>query len=277
MNLFNAAKYFDRLRCQDAYGDTVFRGQMDLYDDAVRDGFSTVRRILSVAPGTPVPPRGAIRIDSTYWLVGESHTDYFQARPIRDKHILHKADGLAQVRTFREWLADDPGYTLYAATAYTRSAKQIEFSSTLANVYELFYARVENAHLPEMFLVTLAGRDYISHDPYQTEGGFGAVYSVQLPAARATLTFISRAYDPVTDSWKETPKDVTALRLRWQEHYRYFARYSTKYTPGDMQFVVLKDAVTPGKGDVITLGGVKYTTVTHYDEGDVWAIHGRPA
>ena len=279
MNLLRAACYFDRLTCRDAYGSASFRAQMDVYDDATWDGPSSVRRILSTSPDVRISERGALSIGDKTWIVGESHPDYFKGKVIRVKYTLHQADGLASSRSFGEWPDDAPGHAVFAARTYVRSAKEVEISSGLFTVYEVFFAREEKDKLPDPGVISLEGQDFIFHDPYFTEGGFLAARCSFLPEPRAVARYRSRQYDPVADTWTESAKDIPALVLRWQEHYHYLARYAVKYEEGDKQVLLRKTDVTDlVVGDRLTIGGQEFSVVDVREEdgGAVWSAHGRP-
>ena len=276
MRLSRAASFFDRLVCRDAYGTTTFKAQLNLFDDSTRDGLGSVRRVLSTAPEVAIPARRAIATDGKVWLVGESHPDYFTDGMIRNRYTLHQADGLAAVLTFSEAIGEAVGHPAYAARAWTKAAKQIEVSSELFNAYDIFLASTES--LPSPCIIRFDESLYIAQDPCLTEGGFLAAHGVHLPDALATVTVKKRTYQPVTDTWNEISAAVPALRMRWQEHFRYFARYSTTYAPGDQQILVRKaDVPAIDADDILLVGAQAYAVVTAYDEGDVWSLHGRPA
>lgn len=278
MKLTNVASFFDRLPCKDAYtGKVVFKGQFDLFNEAVRDGLGAMRRVISTAPSVIVPPRKAIDTsDGKVWLIGESHPDYFNDRPIRVKYVLHQADGLATLQSFSEALTGTVSRSLYAARVWARSAKQVEISSELFDVLDLFFSSAEV--VPNLSIIQLCGENYIVHETYATEGGFLAARVSELPNLRGTATFSKRVYDPITDSWAESTNDVPILRMRWQEHFRYFAAYSEKYEAGDQQIILSKvDVTRVDAGDILTVEGQNYRVVVAYDEGSVWSIHGRPS
>ena len=276
MRLNRAASFFDRLVCRDAYGTASFKAQLNLFDDSTRDGLGSVRRVLSTAPAIMMPARRAIATEGKVWLVGESHPDYFTNGTIRNKYTLHQADALVSLMTFSEALAGSAGYSLYAARAWVKAAKQVEVSSELFNTFELFVAATES--LPDLCVVQVGGDLLLAQDPYPTEGGFLAAHAVHLPEPLATASLHRRTYQPVTDTWGEVVSSLPVLRMRWQEHFRYFARYSTPYAAGDQQIIVRKaDAPLVGPSDTLTLASQTYTVVVAYDEGDVWSIHGRPA
>lgn len=278
MKLTNVASFFDRLPCKDAYtGKVVFKGQFDLFNEAVRDGLGAMRRVLSVAPSVRIPPRKSIDTsDGKVWIVGESHPDYFDDGPIRVKYVLHQADGLATLQTFAEVLGNSGYRTLYAARVWARAAKQVEISSELFDVYDLFFASTEV--VPNLSIISLCGEQYIVQETYATEGGFLAARVMELPNLTTTATFHRRSYNPVLDIWTEDDQIVPVLRMRWQEHFRYFAIYSEKYEAGDQQFILRKiDVASVSAGDVLNVGGVDYRVVVAYDEAPVWSVHGRPA
>jgi hypothetical protein len=276
VKLKQAATYFDRLVCQDAYGTATFKAQLGLFRDSMRDSSGSVRRTLSTAPNVVIPSRRVIVTDDKTWLIGESHPDYFKKGLIRCKYTLHQAEGLAHIRSFSELLADDAGVRAYAAKVWIRAAKQIEISSDLFNIFDIYFAAAET--LVESCVVSLAREHYIVHDVYESEAGFRVGRASQLPDAVVEVTLRDRAYDPITDTWAEAMVTTDALRMRWQEHFKYFAQYSTRYEHGDQQFIVRQAEVPTVKaGDMLTWNGQPYQVEVAYDEGEVWSIHGRPA
>ena len=276
MKLSKAAAFFDRLTCQDAYGTATFKGQFNLFDDATRDGLGSVRRILSVAPAVSMPVRRVIRTGDKVWLVGESHPDYFGNAEIRRKYTLHQADGLATTQSFAEILEDSPGTTAYAARVWVKSAKQVDVSSEIFDVFDIYFTSAES--VPNQSVVTLDGLHFLVHESYPTEGGFLAAHASELPVFMSSVTFNSRTYNPLTDAWATTLTQVDALRIRWQDHFRYFTQYSEKYEAGDVQFILLQSTTAAVKaGDTLVNAGQTYSVVAAYSEGDVWSIHARPA
>lgn len=276
MKLSRVSSYFDRLVCRDAYGTAKFKAQLNLFDDSTRDGLGSIRRVLSTDPAVVIPPRRVIDTGDKHWLVGENHPDYFADAPIRYKYTLHQVDGLGRIRSLADFLADAPGTQAYMGRVWTKAAKQVEVSSALYNVFELFFSEAESLSTP--CVVSLDTTHFLAHTTYPTEGGFLAASAVELPAPIVALTYAERVYNPVEGVWSDTPKTVVALRIRWQDHFRYFAGYSERYQEGDVQFVVRTDAgVTPKAGDEVMVGGQAYRVVAVYDEEDTWGLHGRPA
>ena len=81
MRLADAASYFDRVVCADAFTPfEEFKGQFDLFDDSKRDGVTVDRRVLSCSSAVTVPTRRVVLAMGEYWIVGDDihHTGYAQ-------------------------------------------------------------------------------------------------------------------------------------------------------------------------------------------------------
>lgn len=299
MRLANAAKHFDKQVLTDAYGIATFRGQFDLYDDNKREGVTTRRRILSTAPTVTIPSRKALKIDNTVWLVGSSNPDFFKADPIRRKHILHQADGLARVQTFAQFLSNPAPWTLdsglptldatttmvdnsgvaqgltaYAAMEWVKASKEVDESSTLADLMTAIFATSET--LPAVGIVTIGGASYLLREPHPSSAGFKTAYADEIAwPVTEQGTFTSRTYDPVADTWAGTGVPVRYLRLRWQAHFEYLSKNTLKFEAGDEVLICLKTAATPKPNDNIVLGDGTWQALTVQSDGGCWSIHVR--
>lgn len=274
MKLANAAKFFDRLVCQDAYGTSMFNGQMNLYDDATRDGLGSVRRILSTAPDVTIPTRHVISADGDQWLVGDDHPDFFGNGVIRRKYIVHRADALAAVRSFGEFLSGAAGHAAYAARVWIKSAKQVEVSSDLFNVYDLLFSADEQ--VGNGSIVTIGNDHYLAFTSYSTEGGFKSVRAMELTDLLHNGNVINRVYSPVADSYATTSRSAKVLKIRWQDHFDYFAQYAPHYVAGDVQLITTQAEGDVSVGDLIALSGQDFRAVDVLADNGVWSIHGRP-
>lgn len=275
MKLKNVARFFDRLVCRDAYGAATFKAQLGLYDDATRDGLGSVRRILSVDADVDIPLRRVIETAGAMWLVGGDHPDYWGAEVVRNKCVLHRVDGMASVRQAAQLLAGSAGLQAYCSLVWVKSAKQIETSSEVFDVFDIYFAHGENLAAP--CFVSLDGKHYIVHETYPTEAGFTAARAAELYDPMPSAVFQRISYDPVTDTQTPASTSANVIRLRWQEHFKYFTQYSERYEAGDQQVLVAKVevAVVTG-GDIVTLSAKPYRVVAVQDEGDVWSVHVRP-
>lgn len=274
MRLAAAASYFDDQILTDAYGTATIRGQFDLFDDSKRDGVSTRRRILSVAPDTVIPARRALRFDGYVWLVGSGNPDYFGASAIRRKYVLHEADGLAQIRTLAEFLSGVAGLSAYAALEWVKAIKEIDESSELTDMMSVVLASTESP--PGLGILTLSGKHYLLREPHESSAGFMAVLveEVKEPAIEVG-SFTGRTYEPVSDTWTGASAPVSFLRLRWQSHFRYLSQRTPTYQAGDDVLVCLQSAATPKANDRITLSDGAWQVISARPEGGCWSLHAR--
>lgn len=276
MKLKSVARFFDRLVCRDAYGTATFKAQLGLYDDATRDGLGSVRRVLSADAEVTLPTRRVIETSGALWLVGNEHPDYWAGEIVRNKYVLHRVDGLGVVRQAAQWLSGAAGLSTYCALVWVKSAKQVEISSELFDVFDIYFAQGESIAVP--CFVTLAGKHYIVHETYPTEAGFTAARAAELYDPMPAAVFQRVSYDPVADTQATTDTPASVIRLRWQEHFKYFTQYSERYEAGDQQVLVAKtDVLSVQGGDLVTLAANPFRVIAAHDEGAVWSVHVRPA
>lgn len=272
MKLAAASRFFDRLVCQDAYGVATFKGQFNLFDDSVRDGLTVERRILSVAPEVVMPARNTFQADGQVWLVGDVSRDYFGNAAIRHKYVVHLAQELSPVRTFEEVLTNQAGQSLWTSRVWVKASKEIEISSAMTDVFDLYFSPKEN--VPEGALVQIGGRWHLVRSTYQSTGGLLVALADELPEpVVASASFDQRTYVPATDSYNVNPIVVPAIRLRWQSHFRYPLRGVDRYKAGDIVLIVSKSDITPVAGDFTNIGGIRYKVDSKLDEGTTWSLH----
>lgn len=277
MKLTSAAKYFDKLAVIDAYSDEqAMLGQMDLYDDSQRDGLTTVRRILSVAPGLDMPSRHAVKLGSDVYLVSHLPAyDYFQSSPIRSKFIVHRADGLAEIVTVLQELTNVNGTAAYAALLWLKGGKEVDESSEMTNILTAYFAKGESVQVGD--LVYLDGAWYFVKDSYITASGFQAATIDQLDMPNFEMVgYGARTYNPVTDAYSVVSTNVKALYMRWQSKFEYMSPATAKYVEGDDVVLVAAAAVVaPKTGDRVTLSFGVREVVDVQQNGSVWHLHVR--
>jgi len=279
MKLSAAAKAFDDTVCFDGYTHAVlFKGQNDLYDDALREGYSVVRRILSTAPYVTIPTRRVLRIDNDSWLVGQGAKDFFKGSPIRIKYILHKASGLAEAHSFASILAATPApiSTFYAADAWLKGGREIDESSDVTDVLTVYFT--SNETLAPRNLVKLGSELYLVRNVHRVASGYNAADVDVLDTPNLeTVSFSARIYNPITATYTTTTTSAKVLRMRWQSKFNYLSMSSVTYQPGDDVVMVLKSAVTPKNGDVVPLSDGSRTIVSVTADGLCWHLHVRRA
>jgi hypothetical protein len=284
MDLATVASFFDRTPCRDAYAPTVapIYGQLNLYDDSARDGTTVVRRVLSLAEGVALPARRALSIHNDVFIAGGVHKDSFDGDVIRNKYVLHRADGLATVKTADQALRALAGATLYAARLWVKDLKELEISSRLASFYTLYVAPTEAIALGSY--VQLSSRWHIARNSFLGASGMGVVEVDELPAdALTTATYSKRSgqvYDPTTGLTAAASTAAVALLYhRWQDDYVYARMSAMKFEAGDIVANVSKTQVAAAvTGDTFVLNATTYRVMAVRDDGaGAWILHSRPA
>jgi hypothetical protein len=277
MKLSAAASHFDNQSFKDSYsGVHALYGQLDLYDDARREGLTSVRRIISMAPALAVPARRALTLGSDVWLLSDSPaSDYFRADAIRAKYISHRADGLGEIKTILQELSNTAGVSAYGAAVWLKGNKEIDESSEVTNSVNIYFASSEA--VPDRGLIKLRNVWYIVRYTYSTTTGFVAAVADQLDTPNfETASYARRVYAPITDTYTSTPVSIKVLRLRWQDKFEYLSPASAKYDAGDdVVMVRVADVAAPTTGDLITLtDGVRRVESIQAD-GSLWHLHVR--
>lgn len=275
MKLSNAAKHFDDVVATDAHGAASIRVQFLLYDDTRRDGLTVDRRIISVAPAVTIPARRVLTVGSDRWIMGDGANDYFKGEAIRTKYVAHLASGLAELKTIAQALQGQAGATFYAGIAWVKSARQIEVNSELINVETLYSSKTETVQ--EDQLVFINGKMYFTRQPYTALSGFTALTLDEIEQPLEIISFSSRTYDPITDTYSATTVATTVLRHRWQEHYAYTSKADQSYERGDETVWVLESAAVAKAGDKLTLSDGEWLVLSATDEGAVRSLHVRRA
>lgn len=279
MKLSSVANFFDKQVFTDAYTGAVgFKGQLDLYGDVQREGLPAVRRIISTKPGTSTPARKVVSLGGVPWMLSASPAyDYFLDAPIRLKHIAHRSDGLAEIKTIAQELSNTAGTFAYGAAMWLKGLKESDESSFTDANFQLYFSSAET--LAEHTLVKLLGSWYTVRYSFLTQTGFVAGVADRLDEPNfATVSYAKRVYSPVTDTFSSTPVSIKALRIRWQNYFEYLSSASDKFEPGDdVVLVRVADIATPTTGDLITLSdGVRRVDAIQA-EGLLWLLKVRRA
>lgn len=281
MRLRDAAKRFDRTPVVDAYtGQGTFYGQLNLFDDSMRDGTTVVRRVLSLDRDVSIPARRAVTIHGEVFMIGGVHKDSFDGDVLRQKYVVHRADGLAARKTADEAIRAQAGYSLYGARLWVKDLKELEFSSRLPSFMNLYIAPTETAAAGDFIL--LSSRLHLVRNTFLGAAGFRICEVDELPSdALTTASYVSRTgqtYNPATDTVSGTTTSVPVIQHRWQDDYLYERLSSVTFDAGDHIVRVSKTNIaTAEAGDSLTLAdGRAFKVVSVKDDGaGAWALHAR--
>jgi hypothetical protein len=278
MRLATAAKYFDKLLCQDAFAPTTtFYGQFDVYDDSKRDGATVVRRVLSVAPDVVIPPRRVITAAGETWIVGASNPDSYGGANLRQKYVIQRAHGVATLRTVAQALGTG-GTPTYASKLWIKDLKEIEVSSKLHGWFNVYLSSYDTVNAGD--LIEVLGRQHLVRACYLSAAGFKVAEASELGLDAVTVgTYKAMTFSAVND--ERTVASTTALNLlkvRFQDLFVYEEQAQPKFQEGDLKALVRKADVTTAKvNDLVTVGGEDWEILTVASEGDAWGLHLRHA
>lgn len=234
MSLAAASSYFDRTEVLDAYtGAFLFLAQVDPYDDSKRDAMVAYRRVLSVAPGTAIPAHRCIRVfGATYVVAGEPSIDGLNEAH-RVKYVLQSADGQFNVGTISQFLDGSPQETVYGFASWAKDAKEEGESSDVANVFEVILP-LGTAIAPHRVLWR-QGVAYITTSARRLPSDFVGVTATRLDQVEPLeVTLQSRTYSPAVGAYSLGPAtNARALRVRWQNLFRYDAQLDARHKEGD--------------------------------------------
>lgn len=273
MRLDAIAHHFDKTEARDAYGSATFLCQLAPLELFKIDGVAVKKRQLSTDPDVSMPLRGALAIEDQTYLVGHGTPDYWNGVPIRVNYVVQGADELADLTTIAKELASTAATTAYASRAFSKYSTDARESSAYLPQYEIFLAGTES--VPNHSLIYIASTWHLVHESYQSTSGLMIALANEIPEpVFESVSFGSRAYNPVTDDYTSTGTSVRVMRVRWTEHFKYLSKGSESYERGDMQ-IFLPKTVTPKVGDVVTLSDGVWRLLMVQDDSSVWSCHVR--
>ena len=276
MKLAQTVAFFGNIPCRDAWGTNTFTGSLDTSKKPLRDTQIAARRILIVEPSVVRPLRNTVLLDGVAYIIGDAFPDYWFGDMLRSNWEIHKADGLATIRTFAQAIAGAGGTTAYVGKVWQKDVKDPSETSTVFNDVS-FYLGVNEA-MPDNAIIGLGGTNHICQNQYDTASGYLEVKAQELANPSITVVALSTSvYSPVADTNTTTSSVVTALVMRWQEGFKYLSQGTVQYHRGDLQMIVRKADATPTTGSKITYSGLDYTILGIRDEGDCWSLHTRLA
>lgn len=283
MRLLDAAKYFDKQICYDAFDATVsFRAQLDLFDDAKRDGTTGVRRVLSVASQVVVPTSGAITLANHTFILGADHEDVFDNAVIRRKYAIQQVKP-ANIKTLAQAAAGSTGTATFASKIWVKDLREVDETSRMFPYFNVFLPSSTPA--TRASVVLLDGLFYLVRAIFESAGGFTTAECNELTGTQPqTISYVDRSgqvYDPATDSTGAlTTVSALSLVMRFEDYYERLSTESPKNQSGDMCLAIAKSLVaTPGVGDEWTSAlGVMYRVQAVSDDGSTsWLLHSRRA
>ena len=275
LTLAEASTYFDRTEILDPdNGNLLFYGQIDPFDDSKRDAGGAYRRILSVAPGTPVPANRAIRALGRVYLMGTEEVDGLEEEH-RVKYVLQAAASSVTIHRLPGFVSGTPAGTAWASIQWVKDGKEIGTSSDIAHEYTIFLGL--GADVRAQDVVTAGGKAYLVISSRPQPSGFLTAESVELDYALSQASITGRTYDAVAGSYTASaPVAVNCARVRWQNLFSQRAEAAAQYKDGD-DTLVFPTGTTLNTASRITLAGKPWQVVSVDALGGAVTVHARPA
>ena len=275
MKLQSAALMGDTVVASDAYGTAQVMVGFDPLSYSKIDGVAVRKRQISAAPSVAMPARGVITIDGQKYLVGHGAPDYWRGKAIRVSYVIQGADGLANLQTIGQALEGTAPVTAYAAVVFAKYLPDANDSSRMPPQYQVFLAGAEEA--PEDTLIGLEGAFYLVKQSYISTSGLRvALANIVAEPCFETVSFGSRTYDPVSDSYTSAGTSVKIFRIKWSESFEYLSKASEGFERGDIQVFMLK-ASTPKPSDLLALSDGSWRILSVQDFDGLWRCHARRA
>ena len=277
MKLQNAARMGDTQVAVDAYAPTAasFLVGFDPLSYSKIDGTNVTKRMISVSESVAIPARGCIAIDGQIYLCGYGAPDYWKNKAIRVNHTIQGADGLANLTTIAMALAGITPATAYAALVFSKYMPEANDNSKYPPQFQMFMAGSESAAADT--LIQLASKWYLVKQSYLSTSGLrvALVNEVEEPSFE-TVTFGSRTYDPIADTYSSATSSTRIFRIKWSESFTYLSKASEGFERGDIQIFMLK-TMAPKPSDTLALSDGTWRILSVQDEGGAWRCHGRRA
>lgn len=273
LTLAQASSYFDRTQAYDAYsGAPAFLCQVDPYDDSKRDAMVAYRRVLSVAPGVQIPAGRAVTIFDIVWLVaGEPEVDGLE-QAHRVKYVMQMADGLLNMGTVTDFLAGTPARAVYGFPGWVKDAREEGESSSIAGMYELLVPLGTPAAPLQVFWQ--AGAAYLSLSARRLPSDFVGLTCLKLDqVAPVNATLQHRVFNAVAGTHTlGAAVSRPALRVRWQNLFRYDAQMDQRFQEGDFTLAFpLGTAIDHSTR--VTFEGVQHRVLAVNEHPGVVAAH----
>lgn len=278
MNLVDASQYFDKEAVYDAYtGELLFKCQFSSFDDNDSSGATARRRVLSVKPGTALPPRRAVSILGTVWVGGNGDSDGFFGTPVRSNFNLKRSTGLISVLTPAEACLGLLGTPAHAHMKHFKETVDTQTSSQYSNFWYVFFPQSEDAVTGRFLRYGLTVYRVRNH--YESEDGFLVSEADQLtPDALKSVVFTTQGeYNILTDSYPTVSVNVEGIAMVIPKFYKLSEAAEDYEKAGDLSLFVPKSAITPTKGATIVMDGEDWRVLSLVDEEDAWAMHVRRA
>jgi len=277
MTLKDLARLSDDEVFQDTYGTAVFNGQVQLFNESVRSGPASLRRIIETAPEVAIPAKRTVTEVSSgqKFILATGSADWYKGTRIAVKYPALPVVRPFDILTVAQVLAGTGGTLgIYALPSYIRRVV-LEESSGYLGGYEIVYSPYYN-FLPAGTVFRGGGQWFKTRETSREDDiGLGVAEVVELDGPLQTTTYKDNTskYDPGTDSYVGvTPASVQVFVEPLALNFKHEILGYVKPQPGDLAITVLKTAA-PALTAGDTFDGFQVLSVTSVD--GTWCAHAR--
>jgi len=278
MTLDDVARFSDTEHFQDAYGAATFYAQVQLFNESVRSGPASRRRIIETGPDVVMPAQRVVKELTTnqVYVMALGSPDFYDGEVIAIKYPALPVSRQFDIKTVAQILSGVGGtLAVWAEPSYIRRVI-LEERSDYFGGYDMVYSAYFNL-IPSGSIFVGGGQWFRTRETSREDDiGLGTAEVVELRAPVQAINYSAETtttYDPITDSYPGvTPVAVQAFVEPLFLNFQHEVLGYLKVEPGDMAISVLKSAVTtlkPGS----RLGA--YRVLSVQSNGDVWTAHAR--
>jgi hypothetical protein len=266
MDLIDCASFFDDTSVT-APGSSVelFVGQLELFDNQMRDGLQTERRILSYDPRQvfTLPADGIVSFAGRNWALGLTSPDTFQSDNIRAAYVAHMLDSQITLGSAGDFLAGAPSAPVWAGVVWTKDSKDGNGTEEVWSQVTLYTGSGVQADDGEFALAQ--GKMWRIRSAHFVASGVTALDAIELPSDTSkTIQWVSAAgYDKIKQ--KPVPGatvDVPALVMRFYHDYRLVTQAAITPKDGDLVARVPQSVGEIKAGDTAVVDGVNLSVVS---------------
>lgn len=223
MELYKVARRFDRSPMWDAYTGVRLpqKCQMTVWDSPRRDGLTTIRRTISVAPETVMPKRGTLYIGGAYWIISRlANPDTWGNHNIRTGYVAQMAT-LGRVANTDELLSDG-SKPVFMSRTWVKDVKDITVTSEAQGQYYIYFPQGEN--LQEGEFAFIDNRWHIIRNIITGTAGLmiAECNELEVDAVVEVSIRTQGKYNPVTETYEEGEElKFKAVRMAWRDDYKH--------------------------------------------------------
>ena len=256
MTLRQVAAFFNDVEFTDADGLNPFKAQLLPFEDNVRSGITSTRRILEVDPSVTVPEVIKNSATGQYYITAKGNYDYFQSSVVRVKHPVVYSESAYTVRTTKQLLQGSGGSEIRASVHYNRHEGTEYSSENLGG----FQATAQHSFSCTAGDIIFLGSNYyrVIEDSYVDPIGIVTFECNRVVNGLQTLSLVRPGtYDPITETYTgASTTSVTCFEEYREKSFEMLRQDTSKNLPGDMTISTL---ATCAVGD--TLGGYKIIAI----------------